>query len=851
MGLKKNLLFVNLILVLTLQDWHKKSIALVGAFILGASGTVAHAEEVVTTIKTTEPTTATTETTTKEVTKADVDAAKTTLDKATAETSAQATVVAEATKATDTVTQDLATAQTNVADAEKLVAQATSEAIAKAETAVTTAKAEVAKAETTVTDSKTAVTTAEKAVTAQESVVKSTQDKVDVKTAEVAKAQADLNSAQAILDGTGQAQVVKAAEDATKQLEADKASLIVAQNNLESAKTADAQRQANIDTAQATVATAKTTLANATAESTKADTLASQTSQKLAEVTDQLKVAENDYNAINTITVTADYVSALKDYALNYATKGAEAKIKLNAMAADLRKANIFKANANDDKTFLDTNNLSDETIKELSLFASDLVNQIRKAFGTQATVVTPGAIKLADLTTDGYVADNWSVNDVMSVGHDAKAVNRAAESLGLRTTTTQQELKGTQLYENMLTNFASSPDITFSEAKSFVYDAIIQFMFNGYEYLHAESVAGLVSKDQYLAVDLSSRDGVSSVHLITVGDNHLKEGSTFDKTAITNPKSAETVKLAYDIAKANVTNATEANNLAQADKMIKAIAKADAQNALTLAESTLTKAESVPVKTAEAQAILIKVQEQVKSSTDVYNKAQEAVKSLEADVKVKQANVVAAKAVLETKQSELVALQAQLSTEQKALESAKTAKNEAVLKLRTAEQALESAKADVVTAENYLELLKSASAKLSDAQTALKSAESRLGSKQMILAEAQEKLDVLKVAEKVANEEYQKLLSAYEALLEAQRQAQLAKEYADLVKAGKTPLAVTDQTGKVTGYIAEVKVETVKTVAKQTLPETGTEESGLGIVGMSMTLMSLLTLGYKSKKEN
>ena len=55
-----------------------------------------------------------------------------------------------------------------------------------------------------------------------------------------------------------------------------------------------------------------------------------------------------------------------------------------------------FNSTKKDQNTKVDINNLDSAVEEELSLFAADLINQIRQQFGTDPVKVTKGAIKIA-----------------------------------------------------------------------------------------------------------------------------------------------------------------------------------------------------------------------------------------------------------------------------------------------------------------------------------------------------------------------------------------------------------------------------------------------------------------------
>lgn len=837
----------------------KQSLAIAGTVLLATSGTLVYADEVST--ETTQPNTVS-EDTAKEVTQDDVDSAKVVAETATQEVQAQENVVAEAENGVTSATQEVASVETKVAEAQSLANQATPEGIEQAQTTVSSAETAVAEAEQTLSDAKEADTAQSAVVESKEAQVQASQQKVDEKTVEVEQAQANLDKAQAILDGTGQAQVVKEAEEASKTLAEDTKSLAQAEESLAQAKKADAERQDNITKSQEKVATATKALETATNLLAEAEKVAEQATKDLKTAKDAYAVAENDVKGINTITVTPEYVSALRDYALNYFEKGDEAKAKLDGMAKDLQAKNVFKDNANDDKTVLDTNNLSESVRTELSLFASDLVNQIRKAFGTTPTSVTKGALQLADLTTDGYVADDWSFDQVIAVGHDAKAVNAAAKELGLKTTSTEAEAKGRQYYENMSTSSSSSATVTLAGAKREIYESIISFMFNGYEYLHAESISGLAIKDtRYLGVDLSSRSDVNSSHFLLVGDSDLTPESTFDKTVIANNSTTEKLQEAYQKAQDSLGKAEGANKKAQETLALKQSEKGTAEASAKTAQDYLEKALAIPVQTPLAEKAVTLAKEKVVASNGVYQKAQEALKTLKADVKQKQANVEAANAYLKAKEVELEALQQLLDADKKVLKQAKLAKSESTLKVKKAENTLSELKEKLAEANNDLKSLLNAPAVLKDAQASLKLSVARLEDKKSALATATSRLEELKAVEKEAINHYKVVLNAYQKVQEAKRQEQLEKERQEKISSNKTTVPVTYNTGKVLGGVALVSQAPQATPVtmpadkgvsqtEANLPSTGDSESALGLLGLVVTLMSTFGLA-RSKKQS
>ncbi len=780
------------------------------------------------------------------VTEADVTTAKAELDKASQTVTAQEEVVNQAQTDVDTAKETVKQAQTELVESAELAEQATPENISEAKETINQAEDNVTEASQNLEAKKQAEVTAQQAIKAQEQAVSTAQADVNEKTQAVTEAQKDVDTAQAILDGTGQAVVIAQAKKASQQLATDKQALSTAQTELVSAQKADATRLSTIAQAEQTVSTATQDVASKTALVTETTAKADETASALQVAQDAFKVAENDLNAINTITLSSDYIMALKEYGKTYSQS---AKEKLDALITDLRKQNSFKANLNDSEELLDTNNLSEEARTELSLFASDLINQIRHLVGTKPTVVTKGALQLADATTDGYVADNWSWNDV---GHDIKAVKQAAETLGLKTSG--------QYYENMFTISRPQPKMTISQAKAMIYQGLLNFMVGGYEYLHALSIAGLSNDVVYSGVDLSSRQDASSVHFLTVADSHIQSGSTFDTTAIQNIKTKEQILATYQTAQEVLAQATIQNSQAQAIKTQALQNQALSQSQLDKAQTDLATAQAIPVLTPQAQAKVSTLEETVRLSTISKDKAQEALANLQADVKVKQANLETAKQVLSEKQAILDGAKKQLASEQATLSQLEQAVTTAQSEVVSAQKELATAQSKLKEAQAYLVKLEEAPARLETAKARLLQATNSLKAQEAFLTEALETLAELKQAEAQASNHYQAVLKAYQEVLEAERQVKLAKEYESILRKGGQPVPVVDETGHVTGYMAAVSQKqtpvakpTSKTTptktTKASLPNTGSQASGiLSILGL-IGLFGLVTARRKKQQ--
>ncbi|WP_409373745.1 SEC10/PgrA surface exclusion domain-containing protein [Streptococcus suis] len=824
-----------------------KQLTVLGALataVLSTGREVVHAEELVQPVEV-EPVVEASVVKSSTVTEAEVTDAKTDLDKASQAVSNQEEVANQAQKEVESAQKETNQVQTELVEAAELAEQATPENISKAKEAINQAEDNVTETSQNLEDKKQAEATAQQVVTAQEGVVSTAQVDVNEKIQAVTEAEKDVDTAQAILDGTGQAEIIARAERAEKQLSATTQALTTAQTDLVTAKQADENRQTAIEEADQALVQANNTLETKTQVAKATTEQADETAKQLATAKTIFQEAENDKNSINTITLSPEYISALRDYALNYTEKGAEATAILKALSPALKTSNQFKANANDSQTTYAVNELPAEVRQELSWFASELINQVRQAFGTSNVVVTDQALEFADMVTDGYVTDNWSRSDVLTTGHDVKAINKAANQFGLATTNSVEEADGLQYYENMHNYAYEQKTITLTEAKRKVYESIVEFMFNNYEWLHAQNIAGLEATGvNYLGVDVSTRTGVTGVHFLTVDPSKLS--TRHFGTELVNPNTAQAILSRFEQAENMLSQAMTTNNQSQEAKTKALKEQAESQAQVVTAQASLTKAQAVPMLTPQAQANMLTAQEAVKKAEAKHKEAQVNLANLQADVKVKQANLAKAKQTLSQKQAILDKAKEQLSIEQEKLARLQSDLETAHTNVAVAQTQLSTAQSKLKEAQTYLIKLEEALARLEQVKARFLQATTVLKAKEAVLIESQSKLAELKKVEAKATNHYQTVLIAYQSLLEAERQEELAKQYESLVRAGKQPVPVVDETGRVTGYVADMpKIQSTSTKAK--LPDTGSQPSSLAILGL---LLAGFPFARKKRKE-
>ena len=796
---------------------------------------------------------------TKEVTKGQVDEAKDKLDKST-----QAVEEAQAKKDQAQTEKDQAqaekdNAQSEVDKAQAVKDKATPENIEKQKQEVANAETGKTNAEKQEENAKNDLEKANQVAKDQEKVVKKSEDKVASDKKEVKDAQTNVDSAQAILDGTGQAKVVEEKENAETFQKQAQEQLTSAEKALELAKSDDKNLADAILSVQNELTEASKVVASTESTLTDATNKADQTQTALEKAQDTFTVAEASYKSINTFQVTDEYVNALKSYVnnpyniLDDRAKWREHREKVESILKSVNQENLnlnkFKGNANDKAISVDANNLTTEQMTELSLFASDLLNQIRERFGTPKTVVTKGMVQVADEVTDGYVADDWGFGK----GHDNKAINNVARKYGLPT------YEGdTQNYLENLNSVNSGDEIhTMYDAKKWVYESISDLLFNGWEWMHAQNITGVSSvrgaTKEYFALDISKRLGRTSAHFISVFDNQVT-GNKLDKTEVPNNNTAESIVKAYNTANSALLNAQTVNSQAQREKTSASLANIKAKGEQETIQKRLDSLKATPLKTPTAERNLANAKDTLASANERLKNAKKALEALTADVKIKQQNLDKAKQELANKEATLTNVKNNLANEKAKLEELKSLikiaeKNLALSKEKVAQatKTLEQVKAD-------LENLLNAEPNLAKAKEVLAQKETTLKEEAIALKEAQAVLDKLLQEQKIDQEAYDKLFALYSEQVEAKRLADLTEaKRKELEKAGYKPVPVVDGKGNVVDYKAEKVTVGTKddktyqapaqaTNAKKQLPNTGTKESSLlAVLGASLGLLALV----------
>ncbi|BCP58417.1 hypothetical protein SUT007_18750 [Streptococcus parasuis] len=822
------------------------------------TGITAQAEEVTTTTVT-EPVVETATETVSVPTEQEVATAKSEFEADSTAVASQEAVVSTEQEVVSAQESVVATAQEAVNNATTTAEQSTPQTIAQAEATVMNTETIISEVKADQSEAQEALATQQEAVANQEAVVTAQEAVVDSKQDEVSTAQSAVDVAQANLDGTGASEIISAQQQAEANVATATSELATATSELATAQQADSNRATaietaaeNVSTAQNAVDTTKVALDNATATAT--DTALDKTVAQNA-----LTVAQANVAGISTIYVSDEYVEALRlQYSSKYGTaEYNQAVSKLKDINQSLREANIYKSNDNDKAiTLTDLNNLSTETLTELSLFASDLVNQIRAKFGTTQTVVTADSVLASDLVTDGYVADGWGWTEVNESGHDGEALDKAGDYF-------TKVVVG----ENLNTWKRTITTTTLDHVKSLIYRAMVDYLYNGREWLHASSITGLDTEGQntYIGADISVVDNAVNVHINDINTLGMFRGHTFDTTPISNSNTSSQLTTALNEAQTAYNQAVVADTQAQATLASATTAYNNAVSELTTAQAALATAQAVAIQTPQAQANYDNAVSKLATAEQALVVANEAVANLTASVHEKQAILANAKATLETKKAELATAQADLATEQTKLAGLKAGVSKIEGLISTLATELANEEANLVTAKKRVADLKNAPVLLAQAKTAYDSEVAKLTVAQEALQAELDKLETLKAEKAISEAKYNELLALYNAqlakLAEQKRQAELAEQYAEIVANNGNPVAVVDEAGKIVSYVDGNKkvveatntvnapvTATVKPEAKQAVvaTQTATEsnQSNLPTTGEATSILGLIGLG-------
>ena len=265
-----------------------------------------------------------------------------------------------------------------------------------------------------------------------------------------------------------------------------------------------------------------------------------ETENKIDSLKKQVESLKVPYSEKNTIKVSPAYAKALKDsFDFSKSEKErdqAEEILKSESAKLGLQKAN-FVAVASDEAEVYDLDNLPKDVLIELNYFAFDMINQVRRQMGTKELILAQSSIDFASKVSVKMKKADRSIWD----WHYVKGINEVAREYGLPTSSKEDEEEkyGGQYYENGAGTSSRLKEVTKAELKRTIYDAILDFMYNGYEYLHAQSIGGLnwgePNKINYFGFSIHLLKDGTGMSFILVSDDLLSR-STKNNFSTTTP---------------------------------------------------------------------------------------------------------------------------------------------------------------------------------------------------------------------------------------------------------------------------------------------------------------------------
>ena len=234
----------------------------------------------------------------------------------------------------------------------------------------------------------------------------------------------------------------------------------------------------------------------------------------------------------DSIIINDDFAKRLYQYGSTEQGKHQENISALNILSKELLKANQKEIGAISNTLLAKYNlrTMPEDMKQSLSLYAASLINSVRQQMKLSPVKVTDTMVTIAEKIAKEYIHDGRFIAD--GKGHDAYAINKVVEQYGILTSQDQSKENGKQYFENAISTDFQNKDYFTIRAE--LREAILIFLFNGMEYDHAQSIAGVnfgnTYQNQYFAVGLGA-----SGHFIQVEDSYIeKQGSLpFSKVEI------------------------------------------------------------------------------------------------------------------------------------------------------------------------------------------------------------------------------------------------------------------------------------------------------------------------------
>lgn len=686
--------------------------------------------------------------------------------------------------------------QNNVVSAQAKADKATPENINKAKDAISDQKQTIDNDQTDIQNAQSAANAAQQDLSNKQNTAQQANEKLNGKKSAASEAQDQVKAASDALAGTHLVEAQNdynqksaAAANAQEAVNAKQNQVTEANNEVTATQNTLNENKRQQSAASAAVSrdrqdvNDKSAAANAANEAKQtAQSLVDSTQKQINKINDELNnFAEND------IKIPAGAVDAFNAYetAFNtwYNNKTTANKDAMNQAADHMYSVlhegmslNQFKSSKYDqDQVVENVDNLTADQSRELNAFAADLINQIRKAWGTDKivglVVPTTGVINMANEIAQGYKEDNWDIgvdfDKQYGTPHDAHQIVKAAGQIGLN--------DGNNFYEDAGEGYLWLDNINgrtnMDTLKKSIYNCIIGMLFddgasgNG----HLKDLLGITSQDNlqglpanqritYFGTSVNMRQGsyVGLNHFITVPNSDAY---------IVNPQKFSNAggKTLMNYTDPRVTLTSQKNQLSnelttqQADLQAKT-------TAANTAESNLNNAKS---KLATDQAALTNANNAVDSAQKALDSANSKLSTLNAELSQLNSQLSAAKQAKIQAQRTLAAYTTDHKSKLDNYNNALQALNEANKAVDEAQSALQNANNDVNTAKQTL----------NQKNNDVKAAQEKLTNDQNTLKELNNNLAALENAPKILKSAKDQLTKDQQALSAAQNELKHQKE--------------------------------------------------------------------------
>ena len=793
--------------------------------------------------------------------------------------------VAEAKSDADKKASELATVEKTVADAYKSVS-ATAEKVADQTKVVSNAE-------------KTATATANKVADAQKKVdsLSSTTDvaplekEVATLTTQVAEDTQAVATAETNLDNGKKAQSNK--DQAIKDAQGRVSS---AESNLSQATTALANAKADQSNKDKAVTAAKSALEVAKQGVTETTT-SSETMYDVPKATYAPALSQGYIDAIKALangTGTADAVrkAALKTPYMDEET-GVGAKSLKDFNSTGELNGVPYGSEDTDATEIADFQHLTKDQQIRLTTYAASIINELRAKVGTKPVTVSDSSLKLAE-AFNNYANAFVSANSGEYSEHNTKGIKEKYE---LAKKESNVDVPSLAIRSKMIPDFLGLDKkvTTMAHVKQVMYQGIVNALMgvnentsSGERYSSALSLLGLRDADKS---NLGVGIGLMGSYTTKGYEASITLSAPQSTTATTkkvDAKAVETAQKAYEDALKASKEAKSTVQSAQTDYT-------NAETALADARTHLSDLLGNKIDVASLEKTLADAQSKLAQDTKALQTAKESLALAKSNAMDKAKALAEAKTALANAKAEQSTADKALATAKGELEVLTKAHDVAVLARKSAGQDLARKREASKEATDTHTVLKLALTKrdevLKSLDKELTDAKSKLGVLRAELETAKDELARLEgIADSKARgyENFKQLKADHDAYLAEQQRLQALKDKEDAIRnAGGQPKEVTNADGKVVDVVDgkakdkdkdKVVVDTVdakakdkdkvvvatvgtkddktyqapaqatntKAEPKKQLPNTGTKESMLGLLGFS--LLASLGLGYTKK---